>query len=215
MIVLDYPDILAEFRRKRFSLLWRGGRDGFGAHDFHRRCDGHANTVTVILDTDGNIFGGFTPVEWEYHKGDKVDESLRSFLFTLRNPHNFSAWRFALKAEKKNVAVVCYSDWGPDFWDIDVSDNCNASTCRHCCFGSRYTNDTGLDGKTFFTDFETFQRKGIADEATTIKSWSPTLSEATSPMFTQSYARAFLWMSTRALSCGKCWSALHMGTHES
>jgi hypothetical protein len=63
VIISDFPDIFAEFRVKRFSLLWRSGRDGFGADDFHSRCDGHANTLTVILDTTGNIFGGFTPVE--------------------------------------------------------------------------------------------------------------------------------------------------------
>jgi hypothetical protein len=42
-----------------FSELWRGSCDGFNAKEFHRRCDGHANTLTVILDTEGTIFGGF------------------------------------------------------------------------------------------------------------------------------------------------------------
>jgi hypothetical protein len=62
-IVPALPPIFAEFQWKRFSLLWRGGRNGFGSGDFHSRCDGHANTLTVILDTNWNIFGGFTPVE--------------------------------------------------------------------------------------------------------------------------------------------------------
>jgi hypothetical protein len=64
-IISDFPEIFAEFQRKRFSLLWRGSRDGFGAFEFHRRCDGHANALTVILDTQGNFFGGFTPMKWE------------------------------------------------------------------------------------------------------------------------------------------------------
>jgi hypothetical protein len=59
------PGLLAEFHGKRFALLWRGSRDGFLAKEFHGRCDGHANTLLLILDTQGNIFGGFTPVEWE------------------------------------------------------------------------------------------------------------------------------------------------------
>jgi hypothetical protein len=37
----------------------------------------------------------------------KVDESLRSFLFTLKNPHNISARRFALKSDKKWRTVRC------------------------------------------------------------------------------------------------------------
>jgi hypothetical protein len=47
-IVTDFPAIFDVFRGKRFSLLWRGGRDGFGAKDFHRRGDWHANTLTLI-----------------------------------------------------------------------------------------------------------------------------------------------------------------------
>jgi hypothetical protein len=65
VIVSDFPEIFAEFRGKQFTLLWRGSRDGFGAFDFHSRCDGHANTLTVILDTNGSIFERFTMVEWE------------------------------------------------------------------------------------------------------------------------------------------------------
>jgi hypothetical protein len=109
VIVLSFPAIFAEFRGKRFQILWRGARDGFGADEFHGRCDGHANTLTVILDTKGNIFGGFTPVAWasrEWYGNSrdddncaKPDDSQKSFLFTLKNPHNIAARRFWLKAE--------------------------------------------------------------------------------------------------------------------
>jgi hypothetical protein len=74
-IISDFPKIVAEFREKRVSLLWRGRRDGFGAKDFHRLSDGHANTLTVILDTKGNVFGGFTAVEWESRGWYKANDS--------------------------------------------------------------------------------------------------------------------------------------------
>jgi archaellum component FlaC len=61
LIVPQFPPLFEEFRAKRFNLLWRGSRDGFTAQEFHRRCDGRANTLTLISDTDGNVFGGFTP----------------------------------------------------------------------------------------------------------------------------------------------------------
>jgi hypothetical protein len=88
VIVPDFPGIFAEFRRKRFWLLWRGGRDGFGAADFHGRCNGHATTLAVILDPNGSIFGGFTPLEWESSTKNclTADASLKTFLFTLKNP---------------------------------------------------------------------------------------------------------------------------------
>jgi hypothetical protein len=91
LIVADFPALFAEFRGKHFTLLWRGSRDGFGAHDFHGRCDGHAPTLTLIQDTEGNIFGGFTPLEWESGYKFKADPSLKSFLFTLTDPHNLPA----------------------------------------------------------------------------------------------------------------------------
>jgi hypothetical protein len=161
LIVSDFPDIFAEFRGKRISLLWRGSRDGFGVRDFHRCCDGHANTLTVILETDGNVFGGFTPMEWDSSGGEKADDSLRSFVFTLKNPHNIPARRFALKAEEKWRAIWCDSEWGPHFVDIFVSDDCNANTDSWTELGTAYPNDTGLDGETVFRGWQWFQEKEI------------------------------------------------------
>jgi hypothetical protein len=62
----------------------------------------------VILDTKGNSFSGFTPVEWESVTWDiaREDDSLKSFIFTLKNLHNISARRFMLKAEQKGEAIT-------------------------------------------------------------------------------------------------------------
>jgi hypothetical protein len=108
-IIPSFPPLFDEFRGKRFALLWRGSRDGFGAQDFHGRCDGRANTLTLILDTRGNVFGGFTPLQWESRRGWKCDDSLKSFVFTLKNPYNIPARKFALRAEEKQNAINCYS----------------------------------------------------------------------------------------------------------
>jgi hypothetical protein len=119
----------------------------------------------VILDTKGNIFGGFTPVEWE--SGDwheKVDNSLKSFLFTLKNPHNIPARRFALNAKKKQSAIVCDSKYGPQFGDgdIGVCNNCNTSNESFTSyFGRTYINDTNLDSDIVFTDSFYFRVKEI------------------------------------------------------
>jgi hypothetical protein len=159
-IIPDFPAIFAEFRK--FSLLWRGSRDGFKAQEFHRRCDKHANTLTVILDTKGNIFGGFTPVEWESGREHfKADDSLKSFLFTLKNPYNIQTRRFALKAENKRRAIYCDSGWGPCFGDMAVSDNCNANTRSSTSLDFSYTNDTGLDADVVFVGWRSFQVKEI------------------------------------------------------
>jgi hypothetical protein len=166
LIVSRFPALFAEFCGKRFALLWRGSRDGFLATDFHGRCDGRANTLTLIEDTAGNIFGGFTPVEWESRAKPpfaKGDPSLNSFLFTLKNPHNFPARTFALKAGKKGEAIYCHSSQGPTFCGgLVVATNCGATNDSYSwCFGTGYVNDTGVDGRTFLTASTNFTVKEI------------------------------------------------------
>jgi hypothetical protein len=163
LIISDFPTIFTEFRGKIFRLLWRGSRDGFGASDFHSRCDGHTNTLTIIADTKGNVFGGFTPVAWEScGKALKGDGSRKSFLYTLRNPHNVPARRFALKEDAIEKAIWCDSEGGPNFGDIGVFDNCNENQISGTYgFGYSYTNDTGLEGNKFFTGAQNFRVKEI------------------------------------------------------
>jgi hypothetical protein len=119
----------------------------------------------VVLDTEGNIFGGFTPVEWETRSESPyvtADPSLKGFIFTLKNPHDAPARRFALKAEKKGETICCYYIYGPHFYDIGVYDNSNANTfSMTSCFGQNYTSDTGRDGRTFFTGSPNFKVKEI------------------------------------------------------
>jgi hypothetical protein len=133
----------------------------------------------LIADTDGNVFGGFTPVKWESRKWNgksgkesntwKGDDSLRSFLFTLKNPHRVPPRKFALTAQKKEYAIYCSSSDCPIFGggsgcDILVYDNCNANRDSHTKIGTRYenrtyTNDTAF--KNFFTGVEYFIVKEI------------------------------------------------------
>jgi hypothetical protein len=172
LIVADFPALFAELRGKRFALLWRGSRDGFGARHFHCRCNCHAPTLTLIQDKKGNIFGGFTPVEWESRKHNgksgpednrcKTDPSLKSFLFTLKNPHNLPARTFVLDAEGKDDAITCDSKRGPCFGDdLGVSDDCNANTDSWSDLSDCYANDTGLDGETVLTGSDYFTVKEI------------------------------------------------------
>jgi hypothetical protein len=124
------------------------------------RCDGDANTLTVILDADGNIFGGFSPLEWDSTSGWKQDGSMNSFLFTLKNPHNVPAPRFTLKS--KTYRIQSHSTCGPQFYDMNFRDYCNAIAENDTSgFGNGYTNVTGLGGQTFFTGSKNFTVKEI------------------------------------------------------
>jgi hypothetical protein len=169
-IVSSLPPLFQEFRGKRFALLWRGSRDGFGARDFHGRCYGRANTLTLILGTGGNVFGGFTPLECQSRvpktksdssNGFKCDKSLESFLFTLKNTHSIPARKFALMVQNKVFAICCDSSFGPVFGGMGVRGNCNAKTRSWTCLSTTHTNDTGPKGNTVFTGSYNFQVREI------------------------------------------------------
>jgi hypothetical protein len=44
----DLIDLCEFSQNDKWSLLYRGTRDGFGSNDFHSRCDGHSNTLTIL-----------------------------------------------------------------------------------------------------------------------------------------------------------------------
>jgi len=110
---------LTGLEKKALSLLWRGSRDGFDAATFHRLCDGKPNTVTVIKNTNGFIFGGFTSIPWRLTGGYKGDST--AFLFSLTNPSNTP---LKLKVKSPENAVCQGSSYGPTFGgghDLHVS----------------------------------------------------------------------------------------------
>jgi hypothetical protein len=163
LILRQFPvEIFSEFKTKQFVLLWRGTRDGFQASIFHNRCDGHSNTLIVIQDIGGSIFGGFTPIPWGGPTGWKADSSGRSFLFTLRNPAGIAPMKFPLCQPDKAIGSI--PSHGPIFAsnnDICVFDSCNTNANSYTDLGGSYTNSTGRDSKTVFTGAHTFQVREI------------------------------------------------------
>jgi hypothetical protein len=154
---------LDEFRGKRWLLLWRRSTDDNLEQTFHRRCDGHANTVTLVRDYQGSIFGGYTPVEWEsrVHNGQynednncyKGDDSEQSFLFTLKNPHNVAPRKFPLIPAERRWAIHVNRDFGPCFGragELQIFGRLNQGG-QTAGFGHAYRNDTGVNGTQFFT----------------------------------------------------------------
>jgi hypothetical protein len=71
-MVDEYRRLFQEFHTKRVNLLWRGSTDGFDAAEFRRRRDDRTKTLTLILDTDGTVFGSFTAVKLEAPKESEI-----------------------------------------------------------------------------------------------------------------------------------------------
>jgi hypothetical protein len=143
-------------------LLYRGSRDGFGASNFHNKCDGESNTITIVLTTKDFIFGGFSSLAWDSSSQYKVDNSRKSFVFSIHNPHNIKDRKFSLT--NPTYTIYCQSNYGPTFGgghDIYVADNCNNNTNSCTYLGNSYTNDTGIASDQFFTGERYFTVKEI------------------------------------------------------
>ncbi len=154
------------FPGKEFNLLYRASRDGFVASSFHQKGDGKANTVTVVKDSNGYLFGGYTPLVWKSTGGYKRDDSMSSFLFTLTNPHAIPPTKYRhMKHPEK--AIYCDPSFGPFFGssnDFCIVNNANANNSSKTNFPSSYEDTTGKATTTFTgalnftaTEIEVFQ----------------------------------------------------------
>ena len=103
-------EISTKISNNNWKLIYRGTRDGFGAKDFHRECDGVAKTVTIVKTTNGNIFGGYTDLPWSSKDIVSIDNN--SFIFSLVN----EKYQPFISMPKTNQgSISCYSRWGPAF----------------------------------------------------------------------------------------------------
>jgi hypothetical protein len=135
----------------KWTLLYRGSRDGFSAKEFHSKCDGHSNTLTIIKGKaninnvgyfhqntnimEESIFGGFASVAWDSSCTSKTDSNSFIFSFTTNENKPF--------IKKINPSLVMDPDCGPIFGDntIFISDNSNQNNSNRINFESEtYSN---------------------------------------------------------------------------
>jgi hypothetical protein len=166
VIVSSLPELLkTEWPAKQFLLLYRGSRDGFDTADFHRKCDGHGRTMTLIQDSNNYLFGGYTPVAWAGEGGAQADPSLSTFVFTLTNPHKLAPRKFALRPEVKYQTIYCERTYGPVFGGTFYTrDGCTRTRAEGSCnytggFESYFINDSGVAESVLFTGSEYFAVK--------------------------------------------------------
>jgi hypothetical protein len=156
-IISVVPRIFSPFRGKTLRLLYRGSRDGFQASAFHSRCNGHANTVSLISSTNGCIFGGYSPLPWSSEKTSVSDPNLKSFIFTIKNPHDLPAQIFEQVQEMH--AIRNGASYGPTFGgapDLYVCDQSRTSTSSASKIGTTYANNTGIAGNQVLTGAQNF-----------------------------------------------------------
>jgi hypothetical protein len=163
-IVSTTPEIFSVLKAQRLQLLYRGSRDGFRSRDLHARCDGHPNTVSLILSTNNCVFGGVASSVWRHEVGSPVMD----FLFTIKNPHNLGPRIFMPKQQYRTEddflsedssddgamsghTFVHSSDHACDFGDLYVCDECQKFARSWSRLGDWYANHTGIAGDQVLT----------------------------------------------------------------
>ena len=108
-----------------FNLLYRASRDGFGADDFHQRCDYKGPTLIVIKDNQNEIFGGFTSKSWIFSISGHMNADNRAFLFSITRKKKYMIMNY-------NHAVLSKNDRLCDFGELNLVVYNNAAAKDDC-----------------------------------------------------------------------------------
>ena len=159
---------LCEFSHtNKWSLLYRASLHGFGAKDFHAKCDGQSPTLIILTVKPSTltnpqqaefIFGGFTEATWESCPSNgqwKSDPN--AFIFSLTNKENKPC---KIKTSDPNRSIYCLAGWGPIFGqDIYVKNNSNQTADSHSDLGSIYKHSGFARGSSQAQSFLAGSRK--------------------------------------------------------
>ncbi|CAF0953019.1 unnamed protein product [Adineta ricciae] len=142
------------YKPKKWLLIYKATRDGFGSGDFHNHCNSRGATLTLIQTRSRfsrkkhpTIFGGYTTIPWSSRYAFYTDP--QAFLFLL-NRNELT--RFSLGSQEE-VAVSHNISAGPIFGfdDIHICHRANENSFSYSKFPNSYADSKkdGLGRKTF------------------------------------------------------------------
>ena len=137
----------------KFNLLFSTNKDGDSSSTFHYYCDGIFPTVTVVLDTSGRRFGGYSTQNWcQSTVGGNYARAPDSFIFNLSNKQKYD-----LSDNFKTNAVNRSNSYGPTFGgghDLCLASSCRSNTSSYCNKSSYNTGNNNLLGGSSSTSFQ-------------------------------------------------------------
>jgi len=97
--------------RHIYTLLYKISRDGCNATTFHTNCNNKGATVTVLYNSNGSVYGGYTSLSWRSAGVYGVDN--KAFLFRLYQNGAFKPVQFP--AAGGTNAMYDQANYGPTF----------------------------------------------------------------------------------------------------
>jgi hypothetical protein len=133
--------------------IYQASTNGFGAANFHSYVDGVNGTLLVIKSTGGNIFGGFTMINWgaAYSNNGFYYADPSAYIFSLVNKMNYPSLAHNIR-KPIDYSVVVSPTYGPTFGgghDLHVADQSNSNMNSYTGFGNTYA----LDNLTLFNSW--------------------------------------------------------------
>ena len=131
--------------------IYQATVDGDTTAKFHSKCDGHANTLTVIKSTNNKIFGGFTSLAYHSLNGQYYYDS-NAFIFSLNNLEIYEV------NQKENSVWIgsSYSIMFGSGYDIYLPDKCLSNSQNYSVQSSyNYKGKSyALTGGNYFTTLD-------------------------------------------------------------
>lgn len=137
------------FKNLIFERIYSAKLNGDSASTFHLYCDNKGPTMTLIKDTEGNIFGGFTNIPWKSTiSAEWVGNDPFAFLFSI----NKQKIILHDNDTQEKTVTMCKSN-GPIFGDDDlvISDNCTSNQESWNFMKNSYGKKDNSVTKSYFT----------------------------------------------------------------
>ncbi|KAK8812218.1 hypothetical protein WA158_007452 [Blastocystis sp. Blastoise] len=127
---------------KKWKLLFRASGHDYSSSEFHRYCDNHGETITLIRqlghNNQQNIFGGYTSQNWENDTYGRYIIDADAFIFTLQNEHSIPPTQY--ESIKPQNSIYTHSQTGPNFENIIIHNHCNKNANSNCGFSYTYSH---------------------------------------------------------------------------
>ena len=125
----------------KFNLVFSTKIDGsYDASKFHSNCDGVSPTITIVMDTNGNKFGGYTTSSWAQPSSSyDYARDTDAFIFNLSKKLKY------VQPDKfgKN-SIYRRKEYGPTFgsgYNFYIADGCNGNSSSYTNVSQDYKTD--------------------------------------------------------------------------
>ncbi len=138
----------------KFNMVFNTNKDGSSASTFHYYCDGVSPTVTIVRDTSGNKFGGYTTSTWNQPgPGANYGRDPDAFIFNLSKKIKY------LQTDKYvQHSIYRHNSYGPTFgggFCLYLADSCTGNSSSYTNTHSSYkTDNKNLIGNSGSTSFQ-------------------------------------------------------------